>query len=253
MGNGITRCFVLALPSHSVAAMLPMGLDLGCQDVVPQGMHPLIFQFHGFSECQFSFPTLLRSMRFNEQTVGIPFTYVRGGRGLRPDSGPYYYMPKLYLDDLWVLMNGRFWWGFNKEMTKVEVTDRRYAVTSLAGQRLISLEWNSYGDAGARETTGYREFEPLRQMLSQTLISDTPASLGPFFSLTDFDRRWHLTTARPLDSAVEIDPSYMPRFEGGRFTASGVPASFELVGPWWLSLPYQQIQPPDAPPLWGFA
>jgi hypothetical protein len=250
MGNGITRCVVLALPSSAVSAMLPAGLDLGRQNLTPEGTHPLILQFHRFSECQFSFPTFLQSMNFHEQTVGIPFAYVRPGYGLPGGSGPYYFMPKLYLDDLWVLLNGRVWWGFNKEITSVQASDCRYTVTSLAGRRLVSLEWSVLGDADARPVNGSAEWERHRQMLNQTLISGTPASAGIFFSLTDFDRRWNLSTARPLRSVLEVDPAYLPGFEGGRFTASGqggidspVLASFELCGPWWLSLPYQRLFP----------
>jgi hypothetical protein len=157
-------------------------------------------------------------------------------------------MPKLYLDDLWVLMNGRFWWGFNKEMTSVVACGNRYAVTSLAGQRLVSVEWSAEENGVAPPGSGSAQFEPIRQMLNQTLISETPAATGVFFSLTDFDRKWNLSTVTPLRCSLEVDPAYINGFEGGLFTASekagiasSAPSAFEVSGPWWLSLPYQKI------------
>jgi hypothetical protein len=237
---------VLALPSSIVRALLPAGLELGEQHVTPRGTHPVIFLFHAFSHCQFSFPTLLPSMNFHEQTVGVPFNYVRAGHGVEGSRGPYYFMPKLYLDDRWVLMIGRTWWGFDKEMAIVNATADRYTVTSLAGRRLVSLGWGDRGDAGHQPIAFYPEFEPIRQMLSQPLISASRLVAGPFFTLTDFDRRWNLATVRPLRAVLDVDPSYMPGLDGGHYPASGssedanssVLGSFELSAPWWLSFPY---------------
>lgn len=246
IGHGLTQGIALALPSSKVRNLLPAGLELGDQDVTPRGTHPLIFLCHHFSECQFSFPNPLRSMNFHEQTVGIPFTFIREGAGAPCERGPYYFMPKLYLDDLWVLLNGRFWWGFNKELAIVCANDGRYTVTSRSGHRLISLEWSARGESD-HASIGYVGFAPIREMLSQALVSICPAALGPFFSLTDFDRRWNLATVRPNDSILEVAPSYMPGFDGGLFTESGhsggtgtfILGSFEIFGPWWLSLPYR--------------
>ena len=235
---------------------------LGDQNVTPPGTHPVVFLFHDFSECQFSFPTSLRSMKFREQTVGIPFTYMRNGASLAREAGPYYFMPKLYLDDLWVYLNGVFWWGFNKEMATVAVTGNRYTVASLTGEPLALLEWSAYGGGGPREPAGYPGFEPMRRMLSQPLISVFPAASGPLFSLTDFDRRWNLTTVQPLDSVLNVASSYLPGFKCGSFTLPGgpreigssLPESFELSGPWWLSLPYNPSLPfsryPDSVRSW---
>src|ERR1700686_3525245 len=88
IGDGITRGVTLVLPSSEVRALLPAGLELGDQDVPPEGTHPVILLFHGFSNCQFSIPTLVQSMNFHEQTAGVPFTYVRAGVGVPDTFGP---------------------------------------------------------------------------------------------------------------------------------------------------------------------
>ena len=240
IGNAITRSVTLELPSPQVRRLLPSGLELGDQDLTPPGTHPMIFHFHQFSECQFSFP-VPRSMRFCEQTAGIPFTMVRGAYAAPGGRGPYYFMPKLYLDDLWVLLNGVFWWGFNKEIANVEVSENRYAVTSFARRKLVSLEWRAEPGCGRRPVGEYPEFEPIRHMLSQTLITRSPGGVGPCFSLTDFERRWPLTQVQPLRSVLDVYPSCLPGFDAGRFGESL--QSYEIVGPWWLSAPYQMIIP----------
>jgi hypothetical protein len=211
-----------------VCGLLPAGLRLGEQGVTPAGTHPVIFQFHDFVNCQWSLPTWLQPMQFHEQTVGIPFTYLDAG-------GPYFFMPKLYLDDLWVQLNGRFWWWFDKELAAVKRTGHCYTVTNLSGRRLVSLDWSADGGDGYLPAAGFSVFEALRQLLDQTLISAFPAA-SPYFSLTDFDRNWNLGKVRPLRTVLDVDPAYMPGFSGGSFSAAS--ASYEFSAPWWLSLPY---------------
>jgi hypothetical protein len=246
IGDGLTRCAVLALPAWKVRGFLPASLELRDQDVTPSGTHPVVLLFHSFTHCQFSFPTFLPPMNFYELTFGIPFTWIRASSVVPGGSGPYYFMPKVYLNDLWVWMIGRMHWGFDKEMAVVSVTETHYTVTSLAGRCLASLAWND-GEGEARPAVeGYDEFEPIRQMLSQPLISLSPAARGPFLTLTDFDRSWNLATVRPIRSVLELDPFYLPGFEGGRYATSGDSAemlprllgSYELSAQWWLSFPY---------------
>ncbi|HLY16923.1 MAG TPA: acetoacetate decarboxylase family protein [Bryobacteraceae bacterium] len=228
IGDGLTRGVILALPRAHVCALLPAGLRLGDHNVTPAGTHPVIFQFHDFVNCQWSFPTWLQPMQFHEQTVGIPFTYLDAG-------GPYFFMPKLYLDDLWVQLNGRFWWGFDKEMAAVQRTTSRYAVNNLSGRRIVSLDWTTDGEDSYLPAARSPVFEPFRRLLDQTLISAFPAA-SPCFSLTDFDRNWNLGKVRPLRTVLDVDPAYMPGFSGGHFPAEG--AAYEFSAPWWLSLPY---------------
>jgi hypothetical protein len=246
IGDGLTRCAALALPAPIVRSFLPASLELGDQDVTPIGTHPVILLFHGFNYCQFSFPTLLPPMSFHEQTFGIPFTRIQAGTAVAGASGPFYFMPKMYLDDLWVLMVGRNFWGFDKQMAVVTVTENCYTVTSHWGRRLASLSWGVGGDEPRAAREGYPEFEPIRQMLSQPLISLSPAALGPLLTLTDFDRSWDLGTVRPIHSDLELDPFYLPGFQGGRFATSrdsaeaqpGLLGAYELSAQWWLSFPY---------------
>lgn len=219
--------------------MLPPGLDLLSQSITPQGTHPVVLQCHSFTDCQFSFPTMLPTMHFHEQTLGIPFVATGG-------SGPYYFMPKLYLDDLWNLFIGRNFWGFDKELARVHVTAASYDVASTSGRRLSSLAWGDADDEARPVIGGHEEFEPVRSMMSQTLLSFSPAGVGQVLSLTDFDRSWNLGTVSKLRAKLDIEAAYCPRFGGAHCDTADEtgnesewpPRAFELSAQWWLSYPY---------------
>jgi hypothetical protein len=185
-------------------------------------------------------------MRFNEQTAGIPFTRPRVSMDVA-SPGTYNFLPQLYLDERLVQACGVSVWGFRKEMAVINPSARRYSVTSLRGKRLATLEWSTQDDHPLKTSDEYPRFQPVRQMLDQLLISTFPAVWGPYLALTDFDRRWNMSTVRPLRAVLEVDSSYMGGFQGGNYSSldwasldgtSRDWTAFEVVGPWWLSLPY---------------
>lgn len=251
-GGSTMRGITLALPDWCVRNLLPAGLDLGDQDVTPKGTHPVILLFNDLFRAQMSIPTLLPNMTYHEHTVGIPFSYLSSGSLTPGNPGPYYFMPKLYLDNFLATLGGLTFWGFAKEMASMVVTPDRYTVTSLTGQRMTSLAWKTLQEGEYRPIAEYALFEPVRQMVSQPLISMVPGSMGPFFVLSDFDKAWDVATIRPIETALEVDVEYVTGFSGGRYPGSGwspgidssALGSYELRAPWRLSLPY--------PPLFSF-
>ena len=250
-GTGTMRGVTLALPTDRVRDLLPAGLELGDQQVTPAGTHPVILFFHDMFRAQMSIPTLLPNMTYREHSVGVPFSYISRGSITPGFPGPYYFMPKLYLDNFWATLGGLVFWGFAKEMATVNVTAESYTVTSMAGQRLTSLAWKKL-DGEHRPIREYPNFEPVRQMLSQPIISMLPLAMGPFFILSDFDKQWETATVCPMQTSLEVDVEYVPGYPGGRTPASGwspgidqsVIGSYELRALWRLSLPY--------PPLLAF-
>jgi hypothetical protein len=247
IGNGITRIFTLPIASARVRPLLPAGLELGEQNVTPQGTHPVIFLFQRFFQCQFSVPLPIPGMNFHEHTVCVPYTYVRPGYGPPGGLGPYCFMPKLYLTDPLVLLGGVFVWGFDKEMAKIDVTERSYTVTNQYGRRVASLEWNGDNNLGTCSVSESHEFEPVRLMLHQRLISALPAGAGPWLVLTDFERRWNLAAVRPLQATMELTPAHRLSFQSGRYASgdagSSAPGAYELRAPWYSSLPYYAMFP----------
>ena len=201
--------------------------------------------FHTFTHCQFSFPTLLEPMHFHEQTLGVPYVAM-GPCGEWTDPAPYYFMPRVYLDDPWVWMIGRTYWGFNKEMATVNVGETCYTISSPTGAPMARLAWNGSGGEARAAIYGYQDFDALRSMLSQPLISFLLSAAGPVPVLTDFDRNWNLATVRRIHPVLEILPCYQHGFEGEfreipgeeERTGPALVGAYELSGPWWLSFPY---------------
>ena len=246
IGNSITRVFTLAVPSSRVRMLLPQGLELGEQEVTPDGTHPVMFLFQNFFQCQFSVPLPFPSMSFLEHTVCVPYTNVRRGYGPPGGTGPYCFMPKLYLTDPLVMLGGIFVWGYDKEMAAIEVSNERYSVRRQNGPRIASLEWRS--DQNSLTLVKKSEaFEPVRRMLHQKLVSALPIAVGPWLALTDFERRWNLATVRPVRATMELTPAHLPAFEAGHYSSeageASVPGAFELHSPWYLSLPYYTMYP----------
>jgi hypothetical protein len=246
------RGVTLALPTHRVLDLLPAGLELGEQDVTPHGTHPIILFYHDMFRGHLSIPTLLPNGTYHEHSVGIPYSYMSSASITPGHPGPYYFMPKLYLDDFYATLGGLVYWGFAKEMASIQVTAERYSITSYAGQRVTSLAWKADGESAHRPIAEYPHFSKVRKMLNQPFISMLPAGIGPFFVLSDFDRNWDVATMRPLRTAVEVDVEYVQGYAAGRYPAKGwspgidqsVLGSYELRVPWRLGLPY--------PPLLSF-
>ncbi len=246
IGGGVTRCVVMALPSERVRGFLPSNLELDEQDVTPRGTHPVIFLFHSFALAQFSFPTFLEPMNYHEQNFGVPYTRVAPGRGLFGSLGPYYFMPRMFLDDWFVSSVGRFVWSFNKDFGNVKETEDRYTATNLKGQLLASLAWGGSRSEPGPALYSFPEFKPVRKMMDQPLITMGPVGFGPLLKLTDFDRNWNLTKVRPLRAVLEVGPDYLHGLDSGRFetavesrdSAQEMLGCFEVSGPWWFSFPY---------------
>jgi hypothetical protein len=247
-GYGVTRAITLALPLAQVRGFLARGLELLPQDVTPPGTHPVVIQFHCFSQCNLSIPNPMPDLAYHEQTFGIPFTRIAPG-WQAAGAGPLFYMPRLYLDHSFVVLGGFAFFGFIKHMTRIDVTQDRYTVNSQQGSRIASLQWQPETAGDLRCPDAYAGFAALRGMLSQVLVSLLPAGEGPFFALSDFPRKWEVARVRPIRSRLEVDVPYAPGFDRGSYPESGwnpgidesQNGSFELHAPWWLSFPYSPL------------
>ncbi len=246
-GDGTMRGVTVALPSEHVSDFLPAGMRLGEQSVSPPGTHPVILFFHDMFRAQMSIPTLLPNMTYHEHSVGVPFTFISRDAPTPGKPGPYYFMPRLHLDNLFATVGGVLFWGFAKHMARFTVTSDTYSVTDDNDRPITTVSWEAAGEH--RPIREYANFEPVRQMLSQPIISQVPASLGPFFILSDFDKNWAVATVRPLRTAMDVFVEYVPGFSGGRYPETGlspgidesVLGCYELRAPWRLSLPYPPL------------
>lgn len=249
-GEGVFRGVTLAVPKERVEALLPPGLALGEQTVTPAGTHPVIASFNDLTNARMSVPSLMPTLNYNEYTLGIPYSYITRSGLNRNSPGPYYYMPRLFLDSMLAVIGGVGFWGFRKVPATFNVDDSSFAIRSQGGQALTSLSWKPV--AAFKPVSSYPNFEPIRRMLDQRLISQLPPLGGPVFVVSDFDRRWEAATVRPLETSIAIDQDFVPDCTSfatatvGRGTTSpgidtSVLGSYELVTPWRLSFPYLPI------------
>jgi hypothetical protein len=119
------------------------------------------------------------------------------------------------------------------------------------GQPLVTASWENTGEyRPLREFE--REFEhvePVRQALDQPLIVMVPLSIGPWFCIYDFRRRWEESTIRPIKMVTDVHTDYVVGFSTGRYPEEGtergidhdVLGSFELQTQWFMGAPYPPI------------
>ena len=241
-GDSTMRGVMLALPIREVHNFLPAGLELGPQTVTPPGTHPVMLFFNDIFRGRLSIPAPIPSMTYHEHHVGVPFTQLTAGVLSPGYPGPYYFMPRLYLDNLQAIVGGITFWGFAKQMAYFTVTANRYTVRNLAGEQVISLDWSTEGEGGFRPASDEQPFQMVRQILDQALVSQVPAAMGPLFVLSDFQKDWTLALVQPLRIAIDVEIAYVPGQQCGLYPAGGsVPtalSSYEIRVPWRLSLPY---------------
>jgi hypothetical protein len=247
-GDGIFRGVTLVLPTAQVRRMLPAGLELGEQNVTPSGTHPVILLFNDLFRAHMNIPSLLPSLTYHEHTIGIPYSYVTRGPVMRSSPGPYYYMPLLYLDNLTAILGGVSIWGFAKRLARFEAAEGRYTIQSNSNERReTELTYRATG--ALAPVSEFENFDPIRRMHDQPLISAVPLGMGPFFVASDFVKDWTATTMRPLETSVEVDLEYVLGYPPGRYPARGtspgidesVLGSYEFRAPWRLGMPYPPL------------
>ncbi len=261
-GEGVFRGVTLAIPDDVVRPLLPPGLMLGPQDDTRGGTHPVILSYNSLANARMSVPSLVPALTYSEFTLGIPHTYIARGEIDATSPGPYYYMPRLYLNSWWAVFGGIGFWGFPKAYAGFDVGASHFRVRATSGERLTSLTWETDGDPqrpvdSIRDIDDrYRFFLAVRRMLDQPLVSQVPPQGGPIFVVSDFQRRWDAATMRPLTTTETLEPSFQPNFkmkQGASLDATqslhsvGIDdnklGSYELIAPWRLSLPYLPIFP----------
>jgi hypothetical protein len=237
-GDSVMRGVTLELPTEQVEAMLPHGLRLGAQDVTRPGTHPVVIQFNQFLRVRMSVPTLLPSLSYNEQTLGIPYCYLAQDaiRGVSP--GPFYYMPRLWVDDAYATLGGVMFWGMAKKLAAFEVREERTTIRSKqTGRELTTLSSRNVG--APVPALQHDNARALRAMMDQPLVMMTPFAAGPFYLCANFDKDWRRGVLRPAEAALRIDEAYVPALPTGSFPHDGFFPSIDMnpLGAYELHVP----------------
>ena len=211
-----TRVTVLVLPVEQVRKLLPAGLELAPQPVVPCGWHPVyVLCSHD------NFSAWFGDMDYEEMMLAVPYVQISEPRDRYP--GPYIYMPRLYLNDAVPRELGVHLYGWEKQAATITSVDHgddnTYTVTQAGAAPALVGQFHALGAAQA--PAAYANFTIVRQLLEQPTISqalhivDPDASSlkfsGPLLSTTvlyQVDQPG--TTIQPITSELTIGASLTP-------------------------------------------
>jgi len=138
-----------------------------------------------------------------------------------------------------------------KRLARITAAAECVTVSDEDCRPLVTASWDGAGDARPlREfERDFAHFEPVRQALDQPLIVMAPLSLGPWFCVYDFRRRWEESTIRPIRMVTDVHTEYVMGFPSGRYPKDGdtrridehTLGSFELETQWFMGAPYPPI------------
>jgi hypothetical protein len=240
----------VVLPVDNVLAMLPPGITLAPQQLTPPGTHPVRLYFTAGLHAILSWPPGI-DMLYNEQCVGVPFVNRVAPMVPGAQPGPYYYMPRLWLDNWVPTSGGLLFWGYEKRLADIAVTtDERedeswttYAVRDrMTAMPQITARWRELsGDP--RSVYEEPNFVEQMRIMDQPVVSEIPWSLGPYQALANFRMTWRSATIRGIEAEVDVYEPFVPGMPVTKFPkTSGIGVdplgSYVLSCPWELSLAY---------------
>ncbi len=207
--------------------MLPAGLDLAAQDLVPGDRHPLVLILGRQSDVR---PRLLPSgADYLEAILAVPFVQLRE-HGARP-RGPFCHCPRLLLDRRLPIAVGRLLYGYDKRRALIRMSADSYRIADPArGEQLLTARWRA---AAAPVEALRRDAAMLFQL---PVISR--AGHGWRFSVADFGLDRALIEAIGLE--LTIHRPFVPGLPVGEFAMPGIDASracrlqthWRLLAPW---------------------
>ncbi|MBZ5710483.1 NAD(P)-binding protein [Nannocystis pusilla] len=214
------RVAVLVLPSETVRQLLPAGLELAPQPVVPSGWHPVyLFFSHEIFRAWFG------TMDYEELLIGVPWVQISDPKASYP--GPFIYMPRLYLNELLPCELGVHMYGWEKQMGTLNVVGDgspkvQFTVTPKGGSApAVTGEFTEVPGVGPKSSADVRNFLIVRQLFEQPTISQAlhiidPNSFnsphaGPFLAANNILQADDPSaTIQPLAATITIGASLTP-------------------------------------------
>ncbi len=242
VGDGLIRAVTLEMPIETARSFLPYTLELAPQTMTKPGTHPVVMFFQEMVRAHMTIPTLLPNMTYHEYVLAVPHTRTTGAFGMG-SSAHLQFMPKLLLSEWLPTLGGLFFWGFAKQMAHYKVTNTRVAISTYRGSDpLVTLDYHPTGDY--KPVSEYSHFGPLQEIMSEPLVSQLPAAMGPFLVCSNYDKIWSKAVLRPISTEITVHESFVPNLptgifpdEGRSITTSALGA-VEIKAPWKLSVLY---------------
>jgi hypothetical protein len=222
-------------PAAPITAVLPSSLELGHSGAnTPPERHPIILAMGTQRHVgQPAFPMPFFS--YLELAIGIPSVYLsRAGGGYR---GPFVYVTRLYVDQLWPLFLGRSV-GYPKYLGRLHADSHSFEVLTLRKRSpLVRLERETYGLP--QNPSMYPKFSAVRELMTQPIVSRW---LPGIYLYTYFN--WHFEDAllQPAAVTLQVFGDSLPGLGAGSYQWSGfdnaVFGAGALCANWKLTPPY---------------
>lgn len=242
------RAVVRVLPREIVERMLPAGLQLAPQPLVPPGRHPIFVLFsHDWFDAWFG------DMDYHEVMIGVPYVELVDAQSR--NRGPFVFMPRLYLDRTMPRVLGNAIYGFEKLEAAIDVDEDAGTMRARdpdTGAELASIAWEAAGEW--RTPDELANFALVRRLFEMPTISQAQRILDPSaFDDRDGEPLFLASTVtygfadpsariQPIRALVRIGESMTPQgLPTDVFAARGldtdVLGAFRLRAPQVVSLP----------------
>lgn len=214
VGTIDSRIVVLGLPRTVVEALLPLGLELAPQPLTFPDRHPVFVMFsHDHFEAWFG------DMDYNEMMLAVP--YVQRSAVHVANRGPFIYMPRLYLDEETPKVLGNLFYGFEKQMARINNGASEYTVTTPDGSKTIATA-SFEVDGAPQPPSKVPLFNTVRKVFDMPTVSqmfrifDEDAFyerdfVSPFLCSTiTYDFSEKTCTVQPMTATVELTDALTP-------------------------------------------
>ena len=162
---------VAALPLHMARRLLPPDLALATQPLTQSDRYPVILMFARQRDAR---PSILPiGMTYHEFIIMLPS--VRRRRAAWAEQAPriFAFLPKLYLDSVAMLLLGRVFYGYAKDLARVVVEPGSVAVRSpISGESIVRAEL--YGGGGIVPVRASGHYADVAWLLNRPILSRGP-------------------------------------------------------------------------------
>ncbi len=172
-----TQVTILVLPVEEVRKLLPAGLELAPQPVVPAGWHPVyVLCSHD------TFAAWFGNMDYQELMLAVPYVQISAPRGRYP--GPYIYMPRLYLNATVPRVLGVHIYGWQKQAATITASSEgavsSYTVVPTgAAEPAVVGKFTEVPGSTPQPPQAFANFTLVRQLFEQPTISQALHIVDP--------------------------------------------------------------------------
>lgn len=219
---------LVGIPTASARALLPEGILLAPQDVVPDECHPLLLLMGRQRNVRFAGASV--GIDYFEFILAVPFVELAGSYAA--GAGPFGYMPRLLLDRWLPTVVGRLLLAYDKHRAVISRTEDSYRiVTPRSGELLLTARFRV-----APGSAGYRLPSPVRKALQLPMISRRARGAWRY---TAADLRLDEAQIEPLEIDLAIERAFVPGLPTGEFAPDADDGrAFRLRTSWRLTGPF---------------